>query len=361
MDTIYFFRDADIFSSVLHNNIWSSPKKLISYINDGSPLRSPVISKDSKRLYFSKWGGYGAWDLYCSYWDSTTNDWEPALNLGPNINSYSGEYYAYELSPDTLYCINDRWAGMGVCIYKKDSLTKDWKIIDSSNYNHPLGAGDIRGLSITSDRKKAYFSRYISAYDHTGDSLQSQLYVTYWDKLNNRWGDVYELNINSKAYQIKVSDTWSYWIGGWDEYPWISPDGKTLYFVSNRDAARKDTNHPSPDIYISHLIVDDHGDTVTAINDRGNIPYNYNLKLFPNYPNPFNPSTTIKYIISKYSHVSLKVYDLLGREVQTLVSEEKPAGEYQTIFSATNLSSGVYFYILKADGYSASRKLILLK
>ncbi len=364
MDTIFFFRDADIFSSILQNKIWTSPNKLNSNINDGGSLRSPIISKDGKRLYFSEWGGYGEWDLYCSYWDSTKDDWGPALNLGPKINSYLGEYYAYELSPDTLYCINDRWAVMGVCIYVKDDSTNEWKIIDSSNYQHPFGAGDIRGLSITGDRRKAYFSRYISA-DHTGDSLQSQLYLTYWDTLNNRWGEVYELNINSKAYEIKVDSNWSYWVGGADEYPWISPDGRTIYFVSNREAAREDSNNTRPDIYISQLLIDDNGDTVTAINYRENIFQEFDFKLLPNYPNPFNPETNIVFELSKNENINLIVYDLLGKERLRLIDNKYyQKGVYKFTWRIKNeneFSSGIYFLRLTTKNKSAVNKVIFLK
>ncbi|MCL5027793.1 MAG: T9SS type A sorting domain-containing protein [Bacteroidetes bacterium] len=123
-----------------------------------------------------------------------------------------------------------------------------------------------------------------------------------------------------------------------------------------RDTVKLISNSKQNDTLL--LFVEGDG-ILSSINNENNLSFEYIL--YQNYPNPFNPSTTIKYIISKYSHVSLKVYDLLGREVQTLVSEEKPAGKYQTIFNATNLSSGVYIYVLRTEGYSASRKLILLK
>ena len=80
-----------------------------------------------------------------------------------------------------------------------------------------------------------------------------------------------------------------------------------------------------------------------------------------NFPNPFNPTTKIRYEIPKESFVSLKVYDMLGREVKSLVNEEKPAGSYEINFNAYNLSSGIYFYTIKAGGFVQTKKLILLK
>jgi predicted alpha/beta superfamily hydrolase len=83
--------------------------------------------------------------------------------------------------------------------------------------------------------------------------------------------------------------------------------------------------------------------------------------LFQNYPNPFNPSTTLSFVIGQWSFVSLKVYDVLGIEVATIVNEEKPAGTYEITWNASNLPSGVYFYQLKAGSYAATKKLLLLK
>jgi subtilisin family serine protease len=88
-------------------------------------------------------------------------------------------------------------------------------------------------------------------------------------------------------------------------------------------------------------------------------PVSYNLS--QNYPNPFNPSTTVKYQIAKQSSVTLKIYDILGREIATLVNEEKPAGSYSVSFNASSFSSGIYFYQIKAGGYTAVKKMILLK
>lgn len=83
--------------------------------------------------------------------------------------------------------------------------------------------------------------------------------------------------------------------------------------------------------------------------------------LSQNYPNPFNPTTVIKYSIAKASDVSLKVYNLLGQEVATLVNTSQNIGSYEVKFNASNLSSGIYFYTLSADGLSFTKKMMLIK
>ncbi len=85
------------------------------------------------------------------------------------------------------------------------------------------------------------------------------------------------------------------------------------------------------------------------------------FSLAQNYPNPFNPSTTINYQLPVNSFVSLKVYDVLGREAATLVNEYKPAGKYEVEFNASSLPSGVYIYKLTAGNFTAVKKLMLLK
>ena len=83
--------------------------------------------------------------------------------------------------------------------------------------------------------------------------------------------------------------------------------------------------------------------------------------LSQNFPNPFNPITTIKYSVPTTSNISLVIYDILGREIKTLVNEEKLPGNYTVEFNGANFSSGVYFYVMRADNFIDTKKFILLK
>ena len=98
----------------------------------------------------------------------------------------------------------------------------------------------------------------------------------------------------------------------------------------------------------------------TAVNEStSNIPAKY--ELFQNYPNPFNPSTTIRYQIPRSTLVTIKVYDVLGKEVKTLVNQFQNMGIHEVNFNSGNLSSGVYFYQLRAGNFISIKKMILLK
>jgi len=97
-----------------------------------------------------------------------------------------------------------------------------------------------------------------------------------------------------------------------------------------------------------------------SVEDRLDQPV-HSFALFQNYPNPFNPSTTIRYAIEKESVVQLKIYDVLGNAIATLVNEVKPTGIYEVSFDASNLPSGIYLYRLITKEFSETKKLILLK
>ena len=99
--------------------------------------------------------------------------------------------------------------------------------------------------------------------------------------------------------------------------------------------------------------------TITDVKEKYTVVENF--KLYQNYPNPFNPTTTIRYSITKTGLVTLKVYNLIGEEITTLVNEEKTAGNYKVEFDASKLPSGVYLYQIKAGSFSQTKKMLLIK
>jgi hypothetical protein len=119
--------------------------------------------------------------------------------------------------------------------------------------------------------------------------------------------------------------------------------------------------------YLMFDVLPDNG-VITLIRSRTTGLKSDNMLTFPssfelqqNYPNPFNPSTVISYQLPVSSFVTLKVYDVVGREAKTLVSSRENAGTYAVRFEGSSLASGIYFYRLRADNFAAVRKLVLLK
>ncbi len=98
---------------------------------------------------------------------------------------------------------------------------------------------------------------------------------------------------------------------------------------------------------------------LTSVDDDANLVRNFDLA--QNYPNPFNPSTVINYTLAERSNVTLKVYDVLGKEVASLVNNSQEVGSHQVTFDASNLASGLYIYTLNAGNFTSSKKMMFLK
>ncbi|MFH0733698.1 MAG: T9SS type A sorting domain-containing protein [bacterium] len=349
MDTMYLSMGEGIFRSVKLNNKWLEPVKLNENINTGGAATQRCsISKDGKRLYFSGWGGYGSWDLWYSDWSNTLNDWAPAINMGPVINSTFVDSYLYAVSSDTVYTIS----GLGfIDLFYLNNVSNNWVMADSFWY-HPIGGALMSGMSLTKNKQKMYF-----ASNRLNEDWGVDLCVVYWDTLINYWGNVYYLNINTK--KIKINNLWR---RGMENYPWISRDGKIMVFSSNRNVSLHPDSSNTTSIFISYLLIDENGDTVTSVIKNENSL----LKVFSleqNYPNPFNPSTTIKYTIKENGNIKLVIYDAIGKKIAELINEYKNKGEYKIQFDTLkyNLVSGVYYYQLIHNNNYTVKKMIFAK
>ncbi len=124
---------------------------------------------------------------------------------------------------------------------------------------------------------------------------------------------------------------------------WGDPDRKTLYITTGKS------------LYRIRLA------TQTGVKTEGDNLQDPSFELFPNFPNPFNPTTAINYQLSKNSFVSLKVYDILGREIRTLVNGVQRQGMHAVEFDGGGLSSGVYLYRLSAQSSAETKEMVLLK
>ena len=131
----------------------------------------------------------------------------------------------------------------------------------------------------------------------------------------------------------------------------MSADRLTQYGLQQFDTRNASDHFPKVTDY-SFLLP-------TVIDEGEHTPTGFMLE--QNFPNPFNPSTSIQYAVGSQQFVSLKVYDVLGNEIATLVNEELPAGEYDLNIDATGLPSGLYFYQLKAGNFIETKKMVLLK
>jgi alpha-amylase len=206
------------------------------------------------------------------------------------------------------------------------------KLIAIRNQEAALRLGEYEGLTTTATSVMAYMRHYLDrsvlVVVNTGASAQANLTLT-----------LHGIVVKAGTYQ--AADL-------------LNAAGAASITVDNSLAIK----NISVGAY-GTLIYSFANGSGTAVDERTEIPKDYTL--LQNYPNPFNPATTIRYSIARQSHVELKVFDLLGREVSTLVSSVQTAGEYKVQFDGSRLPSGVYIYTLKAGEFRDSKKLLLLK
>lgn len=109
------------------------------------------------------------------------------------------------------------------------------------------------------------------------------------------------------------------------------------------------------------MIMIEGGNNYVSVDGKANSKMPHSFNLYQNYPNPFNPFTLIGYQLPVNVFVTVKVFDVLGREIETLVNKYQNAGNYSVQFNASNLPSGVYFYRLETGTFHETKKLLLLK
>ena len=133
-------------------------------------------------------------------------------------------------------------------------------------------------------------------------------------------------------------------------------DVRPVYTDSQNSNVESDPNYVTITFGINYTIEQNNNKPMISVD--GEIPSNYSIT---NYPNPFNPTTTINYQIPQNGFVTIKVYDMLGKEVAVLVNENKSAGYYNVNFNASRLTSGVYIYTITANNFVQSKKMLLIK
>ena len=202
-------------------------------------------------------------------------------------------------------------------------------------------------------------------YDHSTSNLTSDYNDLYYDDTNqnNCLVRIGTTNYHTLAeWQATGNDSISVtempnfvepYLHINDTIPTGVDSGATPISEINADIDGDIRNPITPDIGADEL------DIITGVEVESTLPTVYVLE--QNFPNPFNPVTTIGYKIPKRSFVTIKVYDVLGNEVTTLVNDEKPTGTYELKWNAANLTSGIYFYKLNTGNYSETKKMLLLK
>ena len=190
---------------------------------------------------------------------------------------------------------------------------------------------------------------------NTGDKVELQ-----WNtatEVNNYGFEIQRSAISTQQSANAAADSRKLNAEGWEKIGFVKGSGNSN---SPKNYSFIDDNPPSGTVEYRLKQIDNDGNfKYSQIVTVTSLPKKY--ELWQNYPNPFNPTTTIQYAIPKAEHVTLKVYDELGKEVSTLVDENKEAGQYRVNFNGSNLASGIYYYRIAAGDFTEVKKLLLLK
>jgi photosystem II stability/assembly factor-like uncharacterized protein len=252
---------------------------------------------------------------------------------------------------------NTGWAGGYIGLFKTTDGGYNWTQVFPSGINlKTLGIHFINSL----------VGWVIGDAGYEGDKIFKTTNggLTWEDQSN-------QIALQSRINAIYFTDFDNGWVVGMDEFSdalilhttnggsnWEAVDFPTAITLANIGFANENIGW----VLGSYgLILQTTNGGVSFLEDEVDFKIPNEFSLSQNYPNPFNPTTSLQYAIGSRQFVTLKVYDLLGREVATLVNEEKPSGEYEIEFNAANLPSGIYFYQLNAGSFSETKKMVLLR
>ena len=335
---------------------------------------------ESKNIAWTTWDYKGGFGLFTKgsneLFDYDLN--VPLLKaLGFNIPAQQN----YVLKPDsTGFDIYTDYIGENI-LGSGSATTNFWNEADPENGDFSIywtGANQYNTISFVfkpvKDLSLLVSEDYLIDFYMKGRAI-TPIDIRFIDTKENENDHPWRMRYTLDSSNFVYNDTWQHVQvplnnfkehGSWDNNTWYNPEGKFDWGAIDRFEIDSEYG----DMGSSELWFDDikiiNPETPLSVNN--NINKNISFQLLQNYPNPFNPVTKIRYNIADKSFVTLKVYDILGKEVAVLVSGEKNVGSYEVNFDASGLPSGVYFYRLNSqpiDGqavnYQAVKKLMLVK
>ena len=303
-------------------------------------------------------GGFSA-GYYDHYIVGVEND---SLKILSSINSYSINYTGRTaFSPEVVYpYFFSKGSDSQIVMYRYSETNKEFEFIDTLNiitneYNFAQMYGSNNKVFIR-ERKglSGNYSVFTKEYEIANDTLNFLSRISY----NAPMGFTDEIECTDTLVRFNGSYTYL------DGQSLIEPNGYLNNHPNLSGIRIYNTTYLYDKMYYSTKIV---GATIqsaqfiytpTYIDDSNPVS---TYTLHQNYPNPFNPSTIIRFEIPELSFVQLKVYDLLGNKIETLVNELKSAGNYEVTFNVNHLADGVYFYRIIAGSFIETKKMLFLK
>ncbi|MBE2256611.1 MAG: SBBP repeat-containing protein [Ignavibacteria bacterium] len=307
---------------------------------------------------------------YCDKINSSNSGHDITLDKEGNVY-ITGKIQ--ELAPDIMHYITIKYTSNGIEQWASKYLGKEYGLLNEANVIAIGSKGDvfITGTSESYDSEMDFATikynsngvqQWVKRYSGSASSWDyaTELVIDSLDNIYVTGSSSTSFNSNYNYATIKYnSDGVQQWIktyngpGNRNDWPnSIAIDRfNNIYVTGYSDSTLLSETRAFTTIKYSQ--------SVGIQNLSNEIPNKFSL--MQNYPNPFNPSTTIKFDIQKQGFVTLKVYDMLGKEVSTLVNESLSPGRYKADFTTEGLTSGVYFYRLTTDDFSDVKRMLLIK
>jgi hypothetical protein len=232
-----------------------------------------------------------------------------------------------------------------------------WHLYKQKLYTYDVNDNNIEKLGQNwNSADSIWINEFLYLYEYDNNNALVGTIYQNWDLNSLEWKNVWRESYtytSQNTLETILKETWS------SETKWENYTFRVISYGNNGNWLEDVTQLWDSTSWVNYLrYLATWDEPVTAKNDQF---YLNSYQLSQNFPNPFNPTTIIKYQIPKLSFVTLKVYDVLGNEIATLVNEEKPAENYEVEFNATNLPSGIYFYQLQIGSFVETKKMVLMK
>ncbi len=312
---------------------WKGPF-LISplYVIPGYSPKHAVLTPDRKTLYFTDMQSFR---MYKCRYNEETKEWGVPEMFYDNGFNVTSRWYCMNFPNDTTMFV------VG------GELTKLAKLRDGLWYPKPFpydGQSYLFASGLWMD------STTLRMYYPVG-ATNADLYVAYFEDTSYVSVQSYILNLSILSDSLYANGEYQ---GRSELYPYLTIDRRKMVFKANYHGVWR--------YYISHLLVDENGDTVLTSLKNDETKNHTDYSLNQNYPNPFNPVTEIEFALPEKSDITLKVYDILGTEIVTLAAGNFEPGRYTLPFDGSSHASGVYIYKLSyGKGQTLTRKMTLVK
>jgi hypothetical protein len=293
------------------------------------------------------WSG-SAWVTETIYTYSYNSDNKVVENIiqgwnGTSLQNYEKLDYTYDSNGKMSTEVLQTWDNTGMA----------WVNSNMDTYTYDSSGRQINDLNQTwFNNAWVNFAQYVDVFDANGNETEYD--EQSWN--GSGWTNTYVYTATYNSDNTYATELEQYYTGGVlsDEY------GYSYTYDSNGNVATETDQVWNGSVLVnSYRYTYSYNLVTTGIAGNKNTPTKFELS--QNYPNPFNPTTTINFSVPASSFVTIKVYDILGREIASLVNEQKAAGSYDVQFNGNNLSSGVYLYRMQAGSFVQTRKLMLMK